>query len=145
VINFVLRQNYQGAQVTATGGGTTQGGAGSKGLSAIAGMGDLNQDRYNVMTVVNWQKDNALFGGQRAFASSGVSSFVDATSGNSFPANIAAADGTLGLRSQLSARCVPIRSSKIRDIAAAGGALQCVWLGALPADGRCRAVCQSFV
>ena len=107
VINFVLRQNYQGAEITATGGETTQGGAGAKGLYAIAGIGDLAQERYNVMTVVNWQKDNALFGRQRAFASSGINSLNDATSGNTFPANIVAADGSFGTLNPMAPNCAP--------------------------------------
>ena len=30
VINFVLKKNYQGLEVTANGGGTTEGGAGTR-------------------------------------------------------------------------------------------------------------------
>jgi iron complex outermembrane recepter protein len=96
VINFVLKQNYQGMEVTANGGGSSQGGAGTKGMSALAGWGDLAQDRYNVMVVANWQKDNSLFGGQRSFSSSGINAINDTTSGNTFPANFVAADGSIG-------------------------------------------------
>jgi iron complex outermembrane recepter protein len=96
VINFVLKQNYQGMQVTANGDGTSQGGAGAKGLNALAGWGDLARDRYNVMVVANWQKENALMGGQRSFSSSSINAINDTTSGNTFPADFAAADGSIG-------------------------------------------------
>jgi iron complex outermembrane recepter protein len=96
VINFILKQDYQGAQITANAGGTTDGGAGTKGVNAVAGFGDLAQDRYNVLVVANWQKDNSLFGGQRGFASSAINAINDTTSGNAYPANFTAADGSFG-------------------------------------------------
>lgn len=96
VINFVLKQNYQGIEATANAGGTSQGGADTKGVSALAGIGDLAQDRYNVMAVVNWQKENGLMGGQRNFSSSSINPINDTTSGNTFPANFVAADGSFG-------------------------------------------------
>jgi iron complex outermembrane recepter protein len=108
VINFVLKKNYQGAQVSATAGGSTQGGADTKGFNAIAGFGDLAQDRYNTMVVLNWQKDSSLFGAQRGFASSGINAINDVTSGNTFPGNIVAADGSFGTRNpEAPGNCAP--------------------------------------
>ncbi len=48
--------------------------------------------------MVSYQKEKALFGRDRAFASSGINvdNFNDTTSGNTFPANVAAVDGSAG-------------------------------------------------
>jgi iron complex outermembrane receptor protein len=108
VINFVLRSNYQGGEISATAGGTTEGGADSKRVNAIAGFGDLGQDRYNVLLVANWQKDLGLYGSQRSFARSSINSINDTTSGNTFPADFAAADGSIGTLNPLApGKCAP--------------------------------------
>ena len=49
VVNFILRQDFRGFEVTGEGGGTTQGGASFRRASAIFGFGNLATDRYNVM------------------------------------------------------------------------------------------------
>ncbi len=97
VINFVLRKNYQGADVNAYYGDTTDGGAGTTKVSAVLGYGDIKQDRFNVMLVGSWQKEKALYGRDRGFASStiNVAAENDSTSGNAFPANVASEDGTV--------------------------------------------------
>jgi iron complex outermembrane receptor protein len=98
VINFILRDNFQGLELFANGGGTTDGGGAVRNFSATAGFGDLARDRFNVMVFASWEKDDALFGSDRAFANSGVNVGAgnDVTSGNTFPANIEAADGSFG-------------------------------------------------
>ena len=47
-------------------GDTTQGGASYKRASGTFGMGNLAADRYNVMVVASYQKEGALFGGDRS-------------------------------------------------------------------------------
>ncbi len=98
VINFILRKDYKGAEITAHFGDSTGGGARLSRVSATWGMGDLGADRYNVMLVGSFQKETALFGAQRAFARSSVTPETgnDGSSGNTFPANIAAVDGSFG-------------------------------------------------
>lgn len=95
VINFILRQDYQGAEITANYGDTSDGGEVQK-VNGVVGFGDLHADRYNVMLVGSWQKEEALFGAQRDFADSGINeqALNDTTSGNTFPANVAAVDGS---------------------------------------------------
>ena len=97
VVNFILRSDYQGAEVTLNYGDTSHGGA-SKHVSGILGLGDLAQDRYNAVFVASYDKDAALFGAQRDFSRSSINVAAnnDTTSGNSFPANIAALDGSFG-------------------------------------------------
>lgn len=69
------------------------------------GTGDLAADRYNVMLVGSLQKEAALYGRERAFASKGYNAGLlnSTTSGNTFPANIAAADGSFGSRNPTAA------------------------------------------
>ena len=96
VINFILRRDYQGAEVTANYGDTSDGGAITK-INGVVGFGDLEDDRYNVMLVGSWQNEEALFGADRDFADSGINEAAqnDATSGNTFPANVVAVDGSV--------------------------------------------------
>lgn len=102
VINFILRRDYQGAEVSVEYGASP--GSGSSGDTTRAtgafGVGDLGQDRYNFMLIGNYQKERALFGRDRDFAKSGVNVAAgnDTTSGNTFPANINAVDGSFGTR-----------------------------------------------
>jgi iron complex outermembrane receptor protein len=98
VINFILRDNFQGLELYGNGGGTTDGGGGIREFSATAGFGDLARDRFNVLAFASWEKDDALFGADRAFARSGINTVWgnDATSGNTFPANFVANDGSFG-------------------------------------------------
>nr|WP_298725539.1 TonB-dependent receptor [uncultured Steroidobacter sp.] len=97
VINFILRKNYQGADVNAYYGDTADGGGGVTKASAVLGYGDIQSDRFNVMLVGSWQKEKALFGRDRDFARSSINVAAenDTTSGNSFPANVASEDGSV--------------------------------------------------
>jgi iron complex outermembrane receptor protein len=106
VINFVIKDSYQGATATLFGGGTKDGGGGIKRANGALGYGDLTADRYNLMLTASYQKEDPLFGRDRGFSSSSVNVpwQNDTTSGNSFPANIfvpvgpalPGADGTPG-------------------------------------------------
>ena len=95
VINFVIKDSFQGATATLYGGGTSDGGGAIKRANGAIGFGDLTADRYNVMLTASYQKENALFGNQRGFADSSINTQWqnDNTSGNAFPANIFVPDG----------------------------------------------------
>ena len=97
VINFILRKNYQGAEVMAQYGDTEHGGGGAARASAVLGYGDLDSDRFNVMLVGGWQKEKALYGRDRKFARSSINVAAenDTTSGNTFPANVVSEDGNV--------------------------------------------------
>ncbi|MEO8526432.1 MAG: TonB-dependent receptor, partial [Caldimonas sp.] len=94
VVNFILRQDFKGLEVTGEGGGTTQGGAAFKRASAIFGFGNLATDRYNLMATASYQKEDPLFGRDRKFANTAINDINDTSSGNTFPANISAVDGS---------------------------------------------------
>ncbi len=98
VVNFILRQDFKGLELSAEYGDTTHGGASFKRLTATGGIGDLGTDRYNVMIVGSWQKEDSLLGGQRRFANTNIRPFEgnDLTSGNTFPGNIVTYDPVTG-------------------------------------------------
>jgi iron complex outermembrane receptor protein len=96
VINFVMRRGYSGAEISATYGDTTQGGANLKRVTGSVGFGDLSKDRFNIIGVASYQKEGSLFGRDRGFAKSGIREEFnnDTSSGNTFPANIVLLDAT---------------------------------------------------
>jgi iron complex outermembrane receptor protein len=98
VINFILRQEFKGLEITGEYGNTTQGGADFKRISALGGFGNLASDRFNVMISGSYQKEGSLFGRDRNFANTDIRPFEgnDTTSGNTFPANIATYDPVTG-------------------------------------------------
>jgi iron complex outermembrane receptor protein len=91
VVNFILKKDYQGAQITAYAGTPTRSGGGSEeNLSGSVGHGDLNSDRYNVALGFNFDHMSPIMGASRAFAqrySPGYGN--DVTSSFAFPANVA--------------------------------------------------------
>ena len=91
VVNFILRKNFQGAEISATGGTPTEHGGGqNETVSAYVGHGDIVQDRYNAAIGFNFEHDTALMGNDRAFATRYSPGYGnDVTSGFAFPANVA--------------------------------------------------------
>lgn len=67
VLNFILKDNYQGAAAKASMDVTEHGGGNIFRYSAVAGYGDLNRDRYNIMTSVSLSDSKVLRGDQRDF------------------------------------------------------------------------------
>ena len=124
VINFIIRDDYEGATLGLYGGGTSDGG-GIKRANGAIGFGNLEADRYNVMVAAGFQKEDALFGRDRSFSSSAINApnFNDTTSGNSFPANILIpAAGELALpgasgagTNPLAGNCAPSVTSPLRS------------------------------
>lgn len=90
VVNFILRRDFKGVEVSAEYGDSTQGGGAVKRVSGAWGMGDMGKDGYNVLLVANHQQEKAIYGRDRPFARSSISLATnnDGTSGNTFPANI---------------------------------------------------------
>ena len=87
VVNFILRRDYTGAELQLDAGDTQDGGADSQRAALTFGFGDGN--RFNVMLSGTFQKDGALLGKDRKFASVGYSfaNGNDPTSFHTFPAN----------------------------------------------------------
>lgn len=117
VVNFVLKDNYQGAEITGFGGGTSDGGGAIKRANALVGFGSLTEDRYNVLLTGNFQKESPLYGSQRSFAASGISvaNNNDVTSGNTFPANVVDVDQTLNTFNPKAGNCAPSVADPLND------------------------------
>ena len=96
VVNFILRKDYSGLELSADYGETSGGGAHYKRATVTWGQGDMAGDKYNVMVSASYQKEGALFGRDRDFASRGynVDANNDTTSFNTFPANFLLLDGS---------------------------------------------------
>lgn len=91
VINFILRRDYQGFELTAErqlprrdGGGDT------KRFSATAGWGNLAEDRFNIMGTIDYRKQDTLAAVDRKFSKTGIlnGDVVGGTSGTSFPGDV---------------------------------------------------------
>ena len=67
VINFILKTNYQGATASAAMDLTEQGGGNVFRYHLLAGFGDLNRDKYNIMTSISYSDAKVLRGDQRDF------------------------------------------------------------------------------
>ena len=107
VVNFILRNAWQGGELALNAGNTTQGGAASQRLSGTWGFGDIARDRFNVMLMASLQKEGGLRGADRDFAKSGVnvSAGNDTSSGNTFPANIFLLDNSGRTRNPAAGVC----------------------------------------
>jgi iron complex outermembrane receptor protein len=68
VINFILRNNYNGVEVTGYGSGTKDGGGRNTKASILAGFGDYDEDRYNFTVSADVGKEQAIYGSQRGYA-----------------------------------------------------------------------------
>lgn len=67
VINFILRDDYQGLMVKSGVDVTQEGGGNIYRFSALAGYGDLNKDHYNVMAALTVSKSQLLKGIERSW------------------------------------------------------------------------------
>jgi iron complex outermembrane receptor protein len=112
VVNFILRKDFQGAEVSATGGTPTEHGGGqNQTVSAYVGHGDIVQDRYNAAIGFNFEHDSALMGDDRAFATRYSPGYGnDVTSSFAFPANVAIPG--VGTRNPLTPACAPSLASQ---------------------------------
>ncbi len=84
VVNFILTKNFQGLQIGGTYGTPTQSGGGQQyQVNVVGGLGNLDQDRYNLTVGLQYADNSDLFGRDRAFASNGniPGTFVNAATG----------------------------------------------------------------
>lgn len=94
VINFITKKAMTDGQLTLGGETPTHSGGGnSKDMSASWGFGDLEQDRFNVLGVLNYNKQENLQAKDRSFATSyRPERGLDQTSGTAFPGNYSQGD-----------------------------------------------------
>lgn len=107
VVNFILRKNFQGAEVSATGGTPLEKGGGqNQTVSGYVGHGDIVQDSYNAALGINFEHNSTLLGAHRDFATRYSPGYGnDVTSGFAFPANVAIPK--VGTRNPLVPNCAP--------------------------------------
>ncbi|MCX6955931.1 MAG: TonB-dependent receptor [Verrucomicrobia bacterium] len=67
VINFILKTNYQGLAASTAADVTEQGGGNIFRYNLVAGVGDLNRDKYNLMVSASYADHKVLRGDQRDF------------------------------------------------------------------------------
>ena len=91
VVNFILKQNFQGLDASATVGTPTEAGGGTQETASIyAGTGNLDSDRYNIGIGLMVNHSSPLMGSSRDFATRYSPGYGnDVTSGFAFPANVA--------------------------------------------------------
>jgi iron complex outermembrane recepter protein len=107
VINFILRKDYQGAEVSAYGTRTEGGGGNTRRYTGAIGFGDINKQRFNVLATVDYQKDTPLKAADREFGSTAIRPDMgfSRTSGNVFPANFSFGGRTLNVTAAQG--CIP--------------------------------------
>uniref|UniRef100_UPI0035B06E42 TonB-dependent receptor plug domain-containing protein n=1 Tax=Chitinimonas sp. TaxID=1934313 RepID=UPI0035B06E42 len=72
VINFILKKDYQGAEVSAYGTKTDQGGGDVTVYTVSAGYGDIASQRFNIFATVGHEEDDVLKSVDRKFANTAV-------------------------------------------------------------------------
>jgi iron complex outermembrane receptor protein len=98
VVNFIMRKNFSGTDVSTTWGAPTRHGGGTeKKISVYTGFGDINADRYSVTLAASYAYAQPIFGDTRSFARNlDRANQLDKTSTTAFPANVRLNNGTLG-------------------------------------------------
>ncbi len=92
VINFVLRQDFQGIEVTGLYGAPTRSGGGGEKWNGVVtgGWGDLTKDKFNIFGSFYYQDTQPLDQNARSFSktSANLNEGLLGVSGNTFPAHI---------------------------------------------------------
>ena len=116
VINFILRRDYAGAEISADIAATQHGGGNGGYVNAAFGAGDPARDGYNVFAALSYQKDQALKALDRDFARTGdrPDLGISNLSGITFPANIIDRPGRRTLNPSLAGGCAPPSSIPFR-------------------------------
>ncbi|MBL8307096.1 MAG: TonB-dependent receptor [Rubrivivax sp.] len=98
VINFITRQDYQGADLGLLAAATQEGGAGKRTGTISGGIGSLANDRYNVFAVLDVQQLDALRSTQRKFIQERPlkDTVPYYLSSRPYPANLRLASGATG-------------------------------------------------
>ena len=106
VINFILRKDYTGADVSGMYGEPTRSGGGKEGsLNAFAGVGD---ERYNVNLGLGYRKVDEILGKDRSYAHNiNVGEHNDLSSTIAFPGNILFGANFTSLASPAFPNCDP--------------------------------------
>ncbi len=95
VINFILKRDFTGVEISATGNFTADGGGAQRRASLTAGKGNLDTDGYNAMVSVTVDKNDILRSSSRSFANGFQPALGLSPNSSSAPyANVINATGT---------------------------------------------------
>lgn len=97
VVNFILRRDFSGTQVSATVGAPTRDGGGTElKASLTTGFGNFDSDGFSGTFAASVATVKPIFGADRSFARNiNVENQLDKTSTTSFPANVRLPNGQL--------------------------------------------------
>ena len=97
VVNFILRKDASGIELSATLGQPTRTGGGAEAkVAVLAGFGNYDSDGYAVVASASYATVKPIFGSDRSFARNiNVENQLDKTSSTAFPANVRLPSGTL--------------------------------------------------
>ena len=97
VVNFILRREFKGVELSATVGAPTRKGGGTETKAGvIAGFGDFDTDKFTATLSASIGKVQPIFGADRSFARNiDVAEQLDKTSSTSFPANVRLPSGQI--------------------------------------------------
>ncbi|PRC94183.1 TonB-dependent receptor [Solimicrobium silvestre] len=122
VINFITKRSVKGVEVTGEGVNPQHKGGGEARFNLLAGIGDLEEDGFNVFGVFDWHKQNALKATDRDFSATGIipNRGLNKMSGNTGSANFY--DPISGLSGNMSraAGCNPAQNSYIKNATSCG-------------------------
>jgi iron complex outermembrane receptor protein len=99
VVNFILKEDFQGVDASVYGGAPTRAGGGTEQQgNFFGGIGDLKTDRYNISLGLSFDHTNTILGAARSDFAGRYSPAHgnDVTSSFAFPANIAVFPTTPG-------------------------------------------------
>ncbi|MBC7686427.1 MAG: TonB-dependent receptor plug domain-containing protein, partial [Bdellovibrionales bacterium] len=99
VINFITKRSYNGMAVTVEAFEPAHSGGGNEArVNFIGGWGELNNDGYNFLAVLDFHRQSSLLAIERPFSRTGVrpDRGVSQTSGTPFPANFFSENGISG-------------------------------------------------
>jgi iron complex outermembrane receptor protein len=93
VINFILRRDYQGIDISAETQRPQKDGGETDRVNLTAGFGSLSKNRFNVLASLDWRKQKVLEAAQRDFSNTGIlgttrADITAGTSGTSFPGDL---------------------------------------------------------
>lgn len=108
VVNFILRKEFSGLELTASYGSPTSGPGKDRKASLYGGAGDLAKDGYSFTYGANFQKVEPIFGRDRDYARRiSVENLNDVTSSITFPANVTVYTGG-ALKAPTLPNCGPV-------------------------------------
>jgi iron complex outermembrane receptor protein len=87
VINFILRRDFQGLEISAENQAPQKSGGDVNRVNLTAGFGSLSKNRFNILASLDWRRQEGLEAAERSFSRTGIlrGQVVAGTSGTSFP------------------------------------------------------------